>query len=578
LLGGYQRLVVAVEPHGMRLFQQIWHGGHHAQPLDGSAPWSASDIPSPRLGIVPTPMTKAMIDAAIEGYVLAARTARQGGIQGVEVHAAHGYLLQQFLSPITNRRQDEYGGTPERRMRLLVEVLTAVRAEVGPDFPVGVRVGPDCVDGGVGVDDCITLVRALEAQGLIDFLSISQGSYFAVPKIIGAMHEPVGYQLEASIPIAAAATVPTIVTGRFRTLEEADQIIRLGQADCVGMVRATIADPALVAKSIADKVLEVRPCIGCNQSCIGNQLSGKVQLGCTVNPAVGFETLRDDRIIVPADPHRRILVIGGGPAGMEAARVAAMRGHDVILCEADKALGGQLRMAMRAPYRASIGDVAIWLEAEIYRLGVDVRLNNYVDADDIASLAPDAVVFATGAWPRPDGFRLGRPGHPLPIDGPHAPLSSFDIFNATPDAADGPFLIEDDVGHYEGIAVAEYLLQRGANVVFVTRHASLAPLMEPALSAQPALDRLSAHPGFSLYTRAAIVDIGEGQVHLSLPGNAAVQVAANRVVLIRHNVPAHELPQNVAAQGYEVHTIGDARSPRFLESAIREGRLIGMAL
>jgi 2,4-dienoyl-CoA reductase-like NADH-dependent reductase (Old Yellow Enzyme family)/thioredoxin reductase len=568
LQDGYQRLVAAVRPHGMHLFQQIWHGGHNAQPLDGSAPWSASDVPSPRLGLVPTPMTKAMIDAAIESYVVAARTAKAGGIEGVEVHAAHGYLLQQFLSPVTNRRDDDYGGSAERRRRLLVEVLAAVRAEVGSGFPVGVRVGPDCVG----------LVQTLEAQGLVDFVSISQGSYFVLPKIIGAMHEPVGYQLQASIPIAAAATTPTIVTGRFRTLEEADQVIRLGQADCVGMVRATIADPALVAKSMAGKVMEVRPCIACNQSCIGNQLSGKVQLGCTVNPAVAFDAQRDDSVIARADIHKRVLIVGGGPAGLEAARVAALRGHDVILCEADKSLGGQLRLAARAPYRASIGDVAVWLADEVARVGVDVRLNTYIDADDLTMLAPDAVILATGAMPRTDGLQLGRPGYPIPGNGDPPVFSSFDVFSTLRGGADGVFIVDDDVGHYEGVAVAEFLLDRGATVNFVTRHATLAPLMEPALSAEPALERLSASRKFQLHLRTTIAAMGQGQVELAKPGGRLERIEAEAVVLISHNVPAHDLHQSVAAQGFDAQVIGDARSPRFLETAIREGRLAGLAI
>ena len=574
-LEGYQALVERIQPYGMRLFQQIWHGGHNTRPLDGSAPWSASDIPGPTVGMASRPMTKSMISEAINAYVLAARMAKKGGIDGVEVHGAHGYLIQQFLSPVTNKRTDEYGGPLENRMRLLVEVLTAVRSEVGEGYPVGVRVGPDMVEGGFGVEECIRLVEALEAMELADFVDISQGSYFTMPKIVGAMHEPTGYQLDCSTRIAEATGLPTIVTGRFRTLEEVEQVIRLGQADCVSMVRATIADPDLVQKSIDGRESEVRPCIACNQSCIGNQLSGKVRLGCTVNPAVGYEAKRSETMITPADKARRILVVGGGPAGMEAARVAAMRGHEVTLCEADRDLGGKLRLAKKAPFRATIGDVAAWLESEVFRLGVEVKLNTYFDAEDIESFAPEGVVVATGAMPRYDGFRLGMPGDPL-IEGNWQPLTSFDVLSQSIDPTSGPFVVEDDIGHYEGIAVAEYLLEKGGEVIYVTRHPSLAPLMEPALSAEPALERLSSNPGFRLFTRSSISHFSADRVEIRASNSVDVTVKANAAVLVTHESPSYELLEQIEARGIDCQIVGDACSPRFLETAMKEGRLAGM--
>lgn len=576
LLDGYKQLVERIQPHGMKLFQQIWHGGHNTLPLGGGAPWSASDIAGPTIGVPARPMTPAMIGEAIEGYVLAARVAQSGGLDGVEVHGSHGYLIQQFLSPITNRREDDYGGSFENRMRFLIEVLTAVRSEVGRDFPVGVRVGPDMAEGGFGVEDCIRLVKALDDLNLADFVDISQGSYFVLPKIIGAMHEPTGYMMAESCPIAAATTKPTIVTGRFRTLEEAEQVIRNGEADCVSMVRATIADPDLVRKTIEGEVTDVRPCIACNQTCIGNQTGKKIALGCTVNPAVGHEGKRAEQLFVTVDEAKNVLIVGGGPAGMEAARTAVLRGHKVTLCEADKDLGGKLRMAKRVPFRVTIGDVATWLESEIYRLGVDINLNTYLGAEDIAAYEPDAVVVATGTMPRYDGFHFGEPGTPL-AQGNRLPLTTFDVFAQAPSPTDGPFVVEDDIGHYEGIAVAEFLLQAGCEVIFVTRHPSLAPLMEPAFSAEPALKRMSANERFRIHTRSSVANTATG-IAINTPDGSQIVVGDGSLVLVTLESPNYELLESLEQQGTACQIIGDAQSPRFLETAILEGRLAGMKL
>lgn len=577
LKGGYERLVDAVKPHGMKLFQQLWHGGHNARPLDGGPPWSASDIPGPIVGVPAIPMTKAMIDEVIGSYVLSAKVAKDSGIDGVEVHGSHGYLLQQFLSPLTNLREDEYGGSFENRSRLLFEVLAAVRAEVGPDYPVGLRIGPDCAEGGFGVEECIRLAKDIEDKGIIDFLDVSQGSYFNIPKIIGAMHEPQGYQMDDSSQVTEVVSIPTLVTGRFRTLEEAEQTIRIGDADMVGMVRATIADPDLVAKTIRGEETAVRPCIGCNQGCIGPQMDRRGPLGCTVNPAVGFEKSIDDQMLGKADTSKKVLIVGGGPAGMEAARVAAHRGHDVVLYEADKDLGGKLRLAKQAPFRASIGDVATWLEAEIYRLGVDVRLNSYVEENEIGEIAPDAVIQATGSMPRLEFINSGRPNQ-QPVRGNQRLLSSLDVFAKKPSPEDGPYVVQDNIGHYEGVAVTEYLLAADVEVVYVTRYPSFAPLMAPALTSEPALARLSAFDNFTLKTAASIGRWDAGQVDICSPGGQSETVDANAVVMISNAAAPHDLFDYARENTEEAYIIGDAKSPRFLETAMREGREIALAL
>lgn len=578
----YRKLVAAVRPHGMKLFQQLWHGGHNALPLDGSPPWSASDVPSPTIGVTPVPMTQAMIDEIVAAYADTARKCEEWGLDGVEIHCAHGYLPAQFLSPNANRRSDGYGGSFENRLRFLREVVAAVRQAVSVNFAVGVRVAPDQSAGGIGVEDVQRAVQALEDEHLIDFVDVSLGDYHAFPKLIGGMHEPMGYEIPTSAPIARAARTPAIVTGRFRTLEEADQIIRLGDADLVALTRAHIADPQLVNKTLAGHPEQVRPCIACNQGCVGGLLGPAARMGCTVNPAIGAEDSLDDTRLTPVATPRRVLVVGGGPAGMEAARVAALRGHTVTLAEAADDLGGTLRIAARAPQRHGIADIAVWLEQEIYRLGVDVRLSSYLSADDIRSLAPDAVILATGSLPRMDGIQLSHPGEPIAgIARPHV-LSSWDLLLERPPRPVKSAVVIDDVGHYEGIAAAEHLLAQGAEVHFVTRHAAFAHQMEAALSAEPALQRF-ARGRFTLHLRTRALAIGQNDVELLpayLPagGPGAFRVPAERVVFISHNAPNRELASELATSGIPLQIIGDANAPRFLPVAIREGRLAGMAV
>ncbi|MEY4238122.1 MAG: hypothetical protein RL339_723, partial [Pseudomonadota bacterium] len=330
---GYAKLLHAVEPHGMKVFQQIWHAGHNGRTLDGSPPWGPSTVANPLGADVPVPMSKAMIDEIVAAYAAACARCEKAGLHGAEVHGAHGYLIQQFLSPNINRREDEYGGSFENRMRFMLEVMRACRAATSQDFALGIRLASDGSAGGVGTAENIRAAQALEAEGLIDFVNVSLGSYHSFPKMIGGMHEPVGYELPEAVPVTRAVKVPTIVTGRFRTLEEADQTIRAGDADLVGMTRAHIADPDIVRKTKQGRVAEIRPCIACNQGCVGG-LFDVGRLGCAVNVETGHELALDQDQLGQSGTPGKVVIVGGGVGGMEAARVAALRGHRVVLFEA----------------------------------------------------------------------------------------------------------------------------------------------------------------------------------------------------------------------------------------------------
>ncbi len=578
---GYKRLVDEVKPLGMALMQQLWHAGHSAQTYDGSPPWAPSDIPSALNGVVPTPMTKGMIDELIAGYAKGTKMAREGGLDGVEIHAAHTYLPQQFLSPTLNQREDDYGGSLENRARFLIEALEAARLEGGTDFPISIRLSPDGMADGMTAEENYRVLQLIESKDLIDFINMSSGSYFAMPAMIAPMSSPTGYMLETDAQISRDTKLPRLVTGRFRTLEEADQAIRLGDAEMVSMVRATIADPNLVVKTMEGRVEDVRPCIACNQACVGNinrgGLKGAMPMGCAVNPTVSKEAKMVDDEVDQAETGKRVLIVGGGPAGMEAARLAALRGHKVTLVEASNDLGGQINFAKRAPFRHTIGDITTWQEGQIFKLGVDVRLSTFFTAEDVAAENPDHVIVATGSTPRMDGLSLLDPSVPTRgVDQAHV-LSSHAVMTSPPDVEGKQIVVGDDVGHYEAIGVAELLLEKGAEkVTFITRLHSLAPQMEVSFNAEEAKKRLHKTKRFDVIPNASVVSIGNGTAEIAIAFDSyRQQIDADYVVLVSSNRCNRELFDDLSDSKMSVSLIGDARSPRFIETAIKEGNLAG---
>jgi NADPH-dependent 2,4-dienoyl-CoA reductase/sulfur reductase-like enzyme len=337
------------------------------------------------------------------------------------------------------------------------------------------------------------------------------------------------------------------------------------------MVRALIADPELVSKSARGEESRVRPCIGCNQGCVG-RYGG--HLGCTVNALVGREAKAPIR---PATERRRVVIVGGGPAGMESARVAAQRGHEVTLFEASAALGGQLRLARLSPLRGEMGEIADWLASELAQLGVDIHLGVAADATDVLNSEPDAVIVATGSRPRRDGYQIATPLSPIPGAGlPHV-KTSWDVFVDGAGTARSA-VVFDDVGHYEAIAVAEQLLNAGLHVTFVTRLPRIAPLLEPARMEGTVKRRLMPRD-FDFVVDAGLLAIEPDKVVVgSLYGGRPRSVPADLVVMVGANLPARELADQLGGRVPQVELVGDALGPRFLQLAMADGFKAGAAV
>ena len=557
----YRELMAQAAPFDMRVFAQINHMG-----LYGGAPWqrpwSACEAPVPMSAMQAHAMTKAEIAQVTQAFAQAAARVKAGGLDGVEVHCAHDFLLQQFISPRHNRRKDEYGGSFENRMRFYLEVLRAVRDAVGEGFVVGTRVGPHNLPGGLNVDEHVEIVNRVLREGVIDYLNVSHGSSLNSHKIIAAMHEPTGYEIPFSERVTALTKLPTIVTGRFTALADADALIGAGKADLVGMTRAHIADPDLVRKTQAGRAEEVRPCIGCNQGCVGGLSRGRV--GCAVNVAAGQELRLSEALIKPAPQPKRVVVVGGGPAGMEAARVAALRGHQVTLLEAMASLGGTLQAARLAPKHAAIGEIADWLAGEMSRRGVDVRLSAPALANGIAALRPDAVIAAVGASRLPSDLPPGVV--------PGQALTAAELLAGGQNEMPGDALVFDAVGGYEAIGAAEFLLERGASVTFVTPLPAFAPEMMGIGVGVPALERLQGTGRFKLLTHARIGAVAADRATIaSEAGWPDLEVGAETLVLATARRPDPDLMDQLDRLDCSVAVVGDAAGPGFLPAAIATG-------
>jgi 2,4-dienoyl-CoA reductase-like NADH-dependent reductase (Old Yellow Enzyme family) len=570
IVDGLRRLTEAVRAEGAAVFQQLMHGGPTNIPQDGTAPWGASAVPDPGLGMVSRPMTRWMIDEVVAGFVTAGRHAQQGGVDGIEVHGGHGYVFSSFLSPATNHRTDEYGGSFENRSRLLCEVLAALRAAVGPDYPVGVRLSADAAEHHTSGADVARLAVLLEQRDLADFVNLSLGSHYGRGVLMGGIHEPPGYQLAVNSPIARTVSLPTMVAGRFGALSQVEQALADGGVDLVGMVRATIADPDLVRKTAEGRTNLIRPCIACNQACAGG-LNTRGRVSCTVNPSAGREIAFGDESLPTTNP-RRVLVIGGGPCGAEAARAAAVAGHTVTLIESADELGGQLRHVRTSPHRQDVGRLLDYYEAVLDDLGVDVRTGVTATAAQVRALAPDAVVVATGSTARRDGFQTLHPWGPPDGFDPAAALTSGDVLDGAPTG--GTVVILDDVGHYETLDVAHLLVGQGRRVRLISRFSLIAATLEMRWDMIGAPNATLLYQGdFEFYPRRVVTSVRDGVVTFASPENPdrVETLDYDDLVTIVGNVPEAALYEELRDEPWELRIAGDAVGPRLLEAATWEG-------
>ncbi|MCW4150435.1 dimethylglycine demethylation protein DgcA [Halomonas sp. 18H] len=465
----FQNLADAVHKHGGKIMIQITHMGRRSRwdGFDWPTLLSPSGIREPVHRSTCKTIEEEEIWRIIGDFAQAARRAKEGGLDGVELSAVHQHLIDQFWSPRVNKREDEWGGSFEGRMKFGLEVLKAVRAEVGDDFCVGMRIcGDEFHPDGLSHDDMKQIAAYYDATGQVDFFGvIGSGcdTHNTLANVIPNMSYPPEPFLHLAAGIKEVVNVPVIHAQNIKDPNQAQRILEGGYVDLVGMTRAHIADPHLIAKIKMGQVDQIKQCVGANY-CIDRQYQG-LDVLCIQNAATSREYMGLPHIIEKTEgAKRKVVVVGGGPGGMEAARVAAERGHDVTLFEAAEALGGQITIAAQAPQRDQIAGITRWFQLELARLGVDLRLGTRADEATLLDLHPDIVVLATGGQP----FLSQYPEWGYSEDtGESLVVSTWDVLSGKV-APGNNVLIYDAICEFSGVSAADFLAEKGAKVEIVT--------------------------------------------------------------------------------------------------------------
>ena len=558
--------------HGARVLIQLLHFGAEftSEAHDDLQPlWSFGEVVSPSGGEVAHVMTAPEIEEVIDGFAATAAIAVRAGLDGVEVHAAHGYLVQQSFSPWINRRDDEWG----EPTRFVSEVLGRIRARVGDEAAVGIRVSLDDFvpegKGGVGQKRIRSIVAGLVDAGLVDLVNTSVGSRSAnYARAVASYQHEEGLFLHLARALRAriGAHVPVIAAGRLASPEIADAAIGRGDCDLVAMTRAQIADPDLVRKLEGRDSVPIRPCVAANQGCVDRMVGG-LPITCFHNPEVGREWQGHDLASNGrARVARRVVVVGGGPAGLKAAEVAAARGHDVTLLEQGEDLGGRLRYAISFGRAALLGRSVDWLVRRLDALGVEVRTGVVADAELIASLGPDVVVLATGSVPAPD---------PVEQDGSVPILSTDEGMEL--DAAGLRILVLDRLGTHEAAQTAERIASVGGEVVIVTPTASFGTRIGFTQVVDQRRRLLDA--GCRIETASDVVRIAAGSAHLRrMSDRTDHEIAIDACIAAVHRRADARLRSALEARDLMVTVVGDAIAPRDALLAFREGADAAMAL
>jgi len=579
----FRKVTDAVHEHGAVILQQLYHVGQHGDADNSYHPnWSPSGGPSYHDSDGSHAMTEVEIEETIDGYVQAARRCHAAGFDGVEVWAAYHSLLDQFWTPWSNSRDDRWGGSLDNRTRLSREICRRIRAVCGEDFIVGLSVSdePD-FDVMLQTESMSEIVELHDRDALIDYVSCGSGGYLDFYKLMPTFLYPekLGVQLSQNLKAVVRHALVT-AESHIRTPDNAEAVLAAGEADLVSIVRGQIADPHLANKAAEGRAEDIRGCLSCNQMCWGRR-SRDYWISCVVNPSVGREWEWGGDRFTPTAAPKKVLVVGGGPAGLEAARAAAERGHAVTLAEATDRLGGAFRLAGLQPRRAQILDLIDWYERQLARLQVRILYNTYLEAEDARAFGADAVVVATGSLPTGTGFQKALPHlSALPgIERGHV-WSAEEVMGRAARLGDRVVVV-DEGGNWRGCGTAWKLAEDGRQVTLVTPDPLVGKELQRTAADFPLRKRLAELGATFLVESAVCAWSAEGATVVSLLTGAETLVPADDLVIATANAAEDDLARDLARDldgEVPVHLIGDAAAPRQAPYAIHDGRKVGLAL
>lgn len=561
-IASHKRLTDRVHQHGAKIAAQIYHAGRETcAEITGVQPVAPSAIPDPVVNAMPRELTVAEIRQLVAQFGDTALRAKQAGFDAVEIHGAHGYLVNQFMSPFSNKRIDQYGGTILNRARFALEIIADIRAKVGADYPLIYRMSVnEFVEGGLTTEDSKVIAMLLEEAG-VDLIHASNGVYASAETIIPPT--AVGHAWSATISeeLKKVVSIPVITVGRINDPLIAESVLRARQADLVSMGRGSLADPHLPNKAKAGRFDDIIRCIGCLQGCIQRNAQ-QLPIKCLVNPLTGHEA---ERQVEPASRVKKVLVIGGGIAGMEAAIVAAQRGHQVELYEQNSRLGGQWVLAAIPPTKEELSSFTVWQIHQLQQLGVVVHLDTALTLAQIQAAKPDAVIVATGASP----FVPNIPGKDLPH-----------VFTAN-DVLQGKVQLGKRVvvigGGLVGSETAAHLANHGREVSIIEMNDDIF-MGTPGATKQYLMKDLQQHQVVIL-TRTQVQAIQPTAVIVrDHEGREQTLAAVDSVVMAIGSRPVSFSLAELQDEVSEIVTIGDAQQVRKAMEAVEEGYLAGLNL
>ena len=575
VIPAYRKITDSVHRHGTPIFAQVNHNGAHG---DGTysrlALWAASAVADPLSREVPKAVEEQELAEVITAYATVATHCARGGFDGIEVQCSGSSIVCGFLSPMTNLRTDAYGGSLERRARLVLEILSAVRDAVGRDLAIGVRLcGDERIDRGTTITDALAVAQMVEAQGCADYLNTAVGATTAKSHVFDRLkHVPSGYSGLISAAFRGAVSLPVVAAGRYREPAQAERALRAGHCDLVGVVRAQIADPQFAYKALSGHTEAIHICASCTHDCVV-RVRRNCSLRCTENPQAGREADSAPREVSASGSAQRVVVVGAGPAGLQAAIAAARGGHEVIVFEKDSEVGGRLRLAATAPGRGELRDLVRSQLAQCLELGVEIRLS--IDATPAAVLGerPAVVIVATGSRPRRPKWACDAP--------PRSPRLA-DVIDVLDGSArpSGTVLVIDELGFHQATSVGELLAARGCAVEITTPAMVVGADLEPSGD----LDRFNVRAAarrIAQSTDLVPVALEAGGVQLLNHTTGTIERRlVDWVVLAVPPATEDRLYRKLREEApqLDVRRVGDCMAPRRAHSAVIEGERAGSSI